>query len=51
MPDHLNAIFTLPHGDADSPPLWMLIKAGFSRNIPKSERINASRRSKGVGWG
>ena len=47
MPDHLHAIFTMPPGDADYPTRWMLIKAGFSRNIPKTERINASRRSKG----
>ncbi|MDT8363779.1 MAG: transposase [Nitrosomonas sp.] len=47
MPDHLHAVFTLPPGDADYPTRWMLIKAGFSRNIPKTERINASRRSKG----
>ena len=47
MPDHLHAIFTMPPGDADYPTRWMLIKAGFSRQIPKTERINASRRSKG----
>ncbi len=47
MPDHLHAIFTLPTGDADYPTRWMLIKAGFSRRIPKNERINASRQSKG----
>nr|WP_324615370.1 transposase [Methylomonas albis] len=47
MPDHLHAIFTLPPDDADYPTRWMLIKAGFSRSIPKTERINASRQSKG----
>ena len=47
MPGHLHAIFTLPPGDADYSMRWMLIKAGFSRYIPKQERINASRRSKG----
>ena len=47
MPDHLHAIFTLPPGDADYPTRWMLIKAGFSRQIPKTERINISRQSKG----
>nr|WP_324615337.1 hypothetical protein [Methylomonas albis] len=47
MPDHIHAIFTMPPGDADYPTRWMLIKAGFSRQIPKTERINASRRSKG----
>ena len=47
MPNHLHAIFTMPTGDADYSTRWMLIKAGFSRNIPKTERVNASRRSKG----
>ncbi|WP_366043940.1 transposase [Methylomonas sp.] len=47
MPDHLHAIFTLPPNDADYPTRWMLIKTGFSRSIPKTERINASRHSKG----
>ena len=47
MPDHLHAVFTLPPGDADYPTRWTLIKAGFSRNIPKTEHISASRRSKG----
>jgi putative transposase len=47
LPDHLHAIWTLPLNDADYPTRWMLIKMGFSRRIPKGERINASRRSKG----
>ena len=47
LPDHLHAVWTLPVGDADYPIRWMLIKAGFSRNIPKGERRNASRMTKG----
>ena len=47
MPNHLHSIFTLPSGDADYPTRWMLIKAGFSRQLPKTERINPSRSSKG----
>ena len=47
MPDHLHAVVTLPPGDADYSTRWMLIKAGFSRSLPQTERINASRRSKG----
>jgi len=47
LPDHLHAIWTLPPGDSAYPTRWMLIKAGFSRQLPKGERINASRRSKG----
>lgn len=47
MPDHLPALITLPAGDSDYSTRWMLIKADFSRRIPKGERINASRQSKG----
>jgi putative transposase len=47
LPDHMHAIWTLPPGDADYPTRWMLIKAGFSRRLPKDERVNASRRRKG----
>ncbi len=47
MPDHLHAVWTLPDGDNDFATRWMLIKAGFSRQINKNERINASRQSKG----
>ena len=42
LPDHLHAIWTLPSGDGDCATRWMLIKAGFSRSIPKGERIRAS---------
>jgi len=47
LPDHLHAIWTLPTGDNDFSKRWMLIKAGFSRQLPKNERINKSRRKKG----
>ena len=47
MPDHLHAVWTLPKRDNDFATRWMLIKAGFSRQIKKGERINASRKSKG----
>ena len=47
LPDHLHAIWTLPDGDDDCATRWMLIKAGFSRSIPRGERIRASRRRKG----
>ena len=46
MPDHLHAIFTLPHDNNDYATRWMLIKAGFSRQIPIGEKINTSRASK-----
>jgi len=47
LPDHLHTIWTLPIGDNDLSKRWMLIKAGFSRQLPKNERINKSRIKKG----
>ncbi|MDD2720709.1 MAG: transposase [Gallionella sp.] len=47
LPEHLHAIWTLPEGDTDYPTRWALIKAGFSRQLDKIERINASRKRKG----
>ena len=47
LPDHLHCVWTLPEGDADYPLRWALIKAGFSRRIPKTERPNLSRADKG----
>jgi putative transposase len=47
MPEHIHAIWTLPPGDTDYPTRWTLIKAGFSRKLPKGENISASRIKKG----
>ena len=47
LPDHLHALLTLPLNDKDYSTRWALIKAGFSRQLPKDERINRSRKSKG----
>ncbi|HEX7046239.1 MAG TPA: transposase [Gammaproteobacteria bacterium] len=47
LPDHLHAIFTLPDNDRNYSVRWALIKAAFSRALPKSEGISASRASKG----
>ena len=46
LPDHLHAIWRLPEGDADFPLRWSLIKAAFSRMIPKTEVIRRSRKLK-----
>jgi putative transposase len=46
LPDHLHAIWRLPEGDADFPLRWSLIKAAFSRTIPKTEMIRHSRKMK-----
>ncbi|HEX7341212.1 MAG TPA: transposase [Rhodanobacteraceae bacterium] len=47
LPEHLHAVWTLPRGDADFSTRWMLIKAGFSRALPRLEEVSASRRRKG----
>lgn len=47
LPEHLHTVWTLPPGDADYPTRWALIKAGFSRRLPKVERITSSRIAKG----
>ena len=44
-PDHLHAIFTLPPGDADFSTRWRLIKVGFSRVLPATQRRSGSRMS------
>ncbi|MFZ6647839.1 REP-associated tyrosine transposase [Undibacterium sp. TJN25] len=46
MPDHLHAIWRLPEGDANFPLRWSLIKAAFSRALPKVEIVPDSRRKK-----
>ena len=46
LPDHLHAIWRLPEGDANFPLRWSLIKAAFSRAIPKTEVIRRSRKMK-----
>lgn len=46
LPDHLHAVWCLPEGDADYPKRWSLIKAGFSRGLPRTESIRASRLGK-----
>ncbi|MBL7002871.1 MAG: transposase [Gammaproteobacteria bacterium] len=47
LPEHLHAMFTLAKNDKDYATRWMLIKSGFSRQIPKLEQINKSRKIKG----
>ena len=46
LPEHLHTVWTLPPDDADFAARWALIKAGFSRRLPKTERISISRKSK-----
>jgi putative transposase len=50
LPDHLHAIWKLPHGDADSARRWSSIKAGFSRGLEAAPRSDSKRdrREKGI---
>ncbi len=47
LPEHLHCIWTLPERDADYKTRWTLIKIGFSRCIPKTERRSDSRVKRG----
>lgn len=47
MPEHLHCIWTLPEGDDDYPTRWRLIKAAFSRRLPKTEETTANRYNRG----
>ena len=43
----MHCVFTLPPGDSYFSLLWRLIKAGFSRSLPKNERISSVRKAAG----
>ena len=43
LPDHLHCVIELPPGDADFATRWRLIKGGFSRRLPATERRSAVR--------
>lgn len=43
LPEHLHCLWTLPNNDSDYATRWSLIKATFSRSIPKGERRSESR--------
>jgi putative transposase len=47
LPDHLHAIWTLPPGESDFAVRWRLIKATFSRTLPRGEPVSPSRMRKG----
>jgi putative transposase len=47
LPDHLHAIWTLPEADIDFAMRWRLIKAAFSRGLPRGEGLSISRATKG----
>lgn len=43
MPDHLHAIWTLPHGDSDYSVRWQQIKESFTRNFLRAGGSEAKR--------
>lgn len=47
LPEHMHCIWTLPPGDADYVNRWRLIKMRFSRAIPGTEPLSASRLKRG----
>ena len=47
LPEHMHCVWTLPPGDADFSLRWRLIKSGFSRALPKTERRSDVRKAAG----
>ena len=47
LPEHLHAVWTLPPGDADFSTRWLLIKAAFSRGIPREDHVPVAPLRKG----
>jgi putative transposase len=45
LPEHLHCIIELPQGDADFAKRWRLIKMGFSKSLPRNERLSACLRT------
>jgi putative transposase len=51
LPDHLHCVIELPDGDADYATRWRLIKSGFSKKLPNTERrspVRIARRERGI---
>jgi putative transposase len=47
LPDHLHCVIQLPDGDTDFTLRLRLIKAGFSKSIPRTEWLSAVRQRRG----
>jgi len=47
LPDHLHCVIELPPEDADFATRWRLIKMGFSKAIPRDEKLSAVRVRRG----
>jgi putative transposase len=46
LPEHIHCLWELPAGDSDYSTRWRQIKSAFSRELPRRERISASRARK-----
>ncbi len=49
LPEHLHCVIELPIGDADFALRWRLIKSHFSKSLPKTELLSATRMHRGEG--
>ena len=47
LPDHIHCVIELPQGDSNFALRLKLIKSNFSKCIPKTERVSASRKARG----
>lgn len=47
LPDHLHCVLELPPDDVDFALRWRLIKMGFSKALPKVERLSSVRAKRG----
>jgi len=47
LPEHVHCVLTLPPGDSGFSLRWRLIKSGFSRALPKTERRSVVRQTAG----
>jgi putative transposase len=47
LPNHLHCVIEFPDGDADFATRWRLIKAGFSKSLPKTEKRSEARIGRG----
>jgi putative transposase len=47
LPEHMHCVWTLPADDSDFSMRWRLIKSGFSRGLPQTERRSNVRQNAG----
>jgi REP-associated tyrosine transposase len=47
LPDHLHCVIELPQNDADFATRWRLIKMGFSKGLPRTEKRSVVRVHRG----